>query len=243
MPAGLHLPFVAFFGRTLAEYLEMFAVSIEDLRQGTTLDCPSGPDSFVAEACALGCAVRGIDPMFAHEPAELAARARRNLDESFTHIDAQLERLAFRDYAAFKRDKYSALDAFLRDFAANRARYIAANLPSLPFADGTFDRVLAANFLFTYANTDFGGLYDGREFDLDFHLASVTEIARVARREIRLTPTGSFDPPPRPHAYRDAVRARLEELGWRTELVPSTYQSGLKDFNDVLVATRALLHE
>ena len=63
MPAGLHLPFVAFFGRTLAEYLEMFAISADELRAGTTLDCPSGPDSFVAEACALGCAVSGIDPI------------------------------------------------------------------------------------------------------------------------------------------------------------------------------------
>ncbi|MEY4117740.1 MAG: hypothetical protein RLZZ116_1068 [Planctomycetota bacterium] len=238
MPAGLHLPFVAFFGRTLAEYLEMFAISADELRAGTTLDCPSSPDSFVAEACALGCAVSGIDPMFAFEPAELDQRARKNLDESFVHIDAQRERLTFRDYPAFKRAKYEALDAFLRDYAANRGRYIAASLPVLPFADRSFDRVLAANFLFTYANTEFGGLYDGREFDLGFHLASVTEIARVARSEIRLTPMGSFDPPPRPHAYRDPVRTRLEDLGWRTELVPSAYQSGLAGFNDVLVARR-----
>ena len=239
MPGGLHIPFVAFFGRTLAEYLEMFAISLEDLRQGTTLDCPSGPDSFVAEACALGCAVSGIDPMFAFEPAELDQRARKNLDESFVHIDAQLERLTFRDYPAFKRAKYEALDEFLRDYAANRGRYIAASLPVLPFADRSFDRVLAANFLFTYANTEFGGLYDGREFDLGFHLRSVTEIARVARSEIRLAPMGSFDPPPRPHAYRDAVRARLDQLGWHTELVPTAYQSGLRGFNDVLVARRA----
>ena len=238
MPAGLHLPFVAFFGRTLAEYLEMFAITVDELRGGTTLDCPSGPDSFVAEACALGCAVSGIDPMYAHAPAELSVRARENLDQSFAHIDAQRDRLSFRDYAAFRRAKYDALDAFLRDYAANRARYTAASLPALPFADGAFDRVLAANFLFTYANTEFGGLYDGREFDLGFHLQGVTEIARVARREIRLTPMGSCDPPPRPHAYRDAARARLEQLGWRTELVPSAYQSGLAGFNDVLVARR-----
>ena len=238
MPGGLHIPFVAFFGRTLAEYLEMFALDLGELRAGTTLDCPSGPDSFVAEACALGCAVSGVDPMYAHDPPDLAGRARANLDESFAHIDAQLDRLSFRDYPAFKCAKYDALGAFLRDYAANRARYIAASLPVLPFADRSFDRVLAANFLFTYANTEFGGLYDGREFDLDFHLQSVTEIARVARSEIRLTPMGSFDPPPRPHAYRDAVRARLEELGWRTELVRSSYQSGLAEFNDVLVARR-----
>jgi hypothetical protein len=139
MPAGLHLPFVAFFGRTLAEYLEMFAITVDELRGGTTLDCPSGPDSFVAEACALGCAVSGIDPMYAHAPAELSVRARENLDQSFAHIDAQRDRLSFRDYAAFRRAKYDALDAFLRDYAANRARYTAASLPALPFV-GTRSR-------------------------------------------------------------------------------------------------------
>jgi hypothetical protein len=64
------------------------------------------------------------------------------------------------------------------------------------------------------------------------------DIARVARREIRVVPMGSFDPPPRPHEYRDAVRRLLEDLGWRTSLARSPYQSGLKDFNDVLIARR-----
>ena len=91
----------------------------------------------------------------------------------------------------------------------------------------------------TYANTRHGGLYEGEEFDLDFHLRSVEEIARVARNEIRLAPMGSFVPPPRPHAFRDPVRARLQELGWTTELVRSSDQSGLADFNDLLLARRA----
>lgn len=238
MAGGLHLSYVAFFGRTLSEYLEMFALPLEELRRGSTLDCPSGPDSFVAEACDTGCAVTGCDPMYALEPAALAASARENLAESFRVIDDQRDRLSFRDYEAFKRAKVEALDAFLVDYAAHRDRYVAASLPVLSFPDRAFDRVLAANFLFAYANTEYGGLYDGREFDLDFHLRSVTDICRVARREIRFSPVGSFDPPPRPHAYRDPVRAHLERLGWTTALVPSGYQSGLADFNDVLVARR-----
>lgn len=238
MPAGFHIPFVAFFGRTLAEYLEMFAISLDELREGTTLDCPSGPDSFVAEACAEGCAAEGCDPMYAYEPHELRARARENIDATFRVLDASPGSMEFRDYEAFKRAKYDALDRFLEDYALRRSRYHAASLPRLAFADGAFDRVLAANFLFTYAHTSAGGLYDGREFDLAFHLESLREIARVARREIRIVPMGSFDPPPRPHGYRDAARALLDELGWKTSLVPSAYQSGLKGFNDVLIARR-----
>lgn len=238
MTGGLLMSDVAFFGRTLAEYLEMFAITLDELREGTTLDCPSGPDSFVAEACAAGCQVSGVDPMYTFEPDELMTAARDNLDVCFTQIDAQRDKLTFRDYDAFKRAKYEALEIFLRDYALHRPRYVAASLPTLPFADQSVDRVLAGNFLFSYANAEFGGLYDGWEFDLDFHRESIDEIVRVTRHEIRLVPMGSFDPPPRPHGYRDPVREHLEELGWMTSLVPSSYQSGLAGFNDVLVAQR-----
>lgn len=242
MPAGFHIPFVAFFGRTLAECLDMFALSADELRGTTTLDCPSGPDSFVAEGCDAGLSITGCDPMFAHEPAELARLARANVERCLSEIESQNRAeagtLVFRDYAAFRAAKLDALERFLADYAANRHRYVAARLPDLPFADGSFDRVCAANFLLTYAPRAAGGLYDGEEFDLAFHLRSVESIARIARREIRIAPMGSFDPPPRPHAYRDPIRARLEALGWRTELVPSGLDSGLASFNDLLIARR-----
>ncbi len=240
MPTGLHLPYVAFFGRTLAEYLDMFCISLDQLREGSTLDCPSGPDSFVAEACAAGCDAVGCDPMYAYPPDELRTRGLANLDESFVHIDAQRAALTFRDYPAFKQAKYDAIARFSDDYALHygRRRYVAASLPKLAFADASFHRVLAANFLFTYAHQDFGGLYEGREFDLAFHLQSIDELARVTRSEIRLSPMGSFASPPRPHDYRDATIARLQQLGFRTELVASNFDSGLAAFNDVLVARR-----
>ena len=71
MSGGLRLSQVEFFGRTLAECLDMFALSVEELRTGRTLDCPSGPDSFVAEANDAGCEVVGIDPQLACSPEEL----------------------------------------------------------------------------------------------------------------------------------------------------------------------------
>ena len=122
MTGGLLMSDVAFFGRTLAEYLEMFAITLDELREGTTLDCPSGPDSFVAEACAAGCQVSGVDPMYTFEPDELMTAARDNLDVCFTQIDAQRDKLTFRDYDAFKRAKYEALEIFLRDDALHRSR-------------------------------------------------------------------------------------------------------------------------
>lgn len=243
MPRGFRIPFVAFFGRTLEEYLAMFAIARDDLAHGPVLDCPSGPDSFVAEARAAGFDATGCDPMYALAPDELAERGRANIEAAFAAIDAQRDTLVFSDLERFRASKRDALERFLADYRAHRddGRYRAASLPSLPFADRSFDLVLAANFLFSYANARHGGLYEGEEFDLDFHLRSVTEIARVASREIRLVPMGSFDPPARPHDFRDPVRAHLESLGFATELVPSHHDAGLAGFNDVLVARRTLV--
>lgn len=59
------LQHVAFFGRTFAEYLQMFALDLESLRGARVLDVASGPGSFVAEALARGLDATGCDPMYA----------------------------------------------------------------------------------------------------------------------------------------------------------------------------------
>jgi 2-polyprenyl-3-methyl-5-hydroxy-6-metoxy-1,4-benzoquinol methylase len=53
---------VAFFGRTLAEYLQMLALDHEGLRGPKILDVASGPGSFVAESLAMGLDATGCDP-------------------------------------------------------------------------------------------------------------------------------------------------------------------------------------
>jgi len=237
-PRGFHIPWVAFFGRTLAEYLAMFAIDLDELRRGSTLDCPSGPDSFVAEAREAGCDVLGCDPLYALDPDALEAGARANVNDCLAAIESQEGALVFADYAAFRRSKLEALDRFLDDYRRHRESYVAASLPGLPFGDGSFDRVLGANFLFAYAHASHGGLYEGSEFDLDFHLRSVEGMARVARSEIRLVPMGSFSPPPRPHDFREPVAEHLRGLGFRVHFEPARYDSGLGAFDDVLVARR-----
>ncbi len=58
---------VAFYGRTLLEYLKMFRIEhIDHLkRYNRILDCPSGASSFVAEANnRYGINTVGCDPLF-----------------------------------------------------------------------------------------------------------------------------------------------------------------------------------
>ena len=68
---------------------------------------------------------------------------------------------------------------FLADFeqGLEEGRYIAAELPNLPFADNTFDLALCSHFLFLYSD----------HLDLDFHIQAITEMLRVAS-EVRIFP-------------------------------------------------------
>jgi ubiquinone/menaquinone biosynthesis C-methylase UbiE len=56
-------------------------------------------------------------------------------------------------------------------------RYIAAELPNLPFKDNTFDLALCSHFLFLYSD----------HLDLDFHIKAIDEMLRVAS-EVRIFP-------------------------------------------------------
>jgi len=90
------------------------------------------------------------------------------------------------------------------------ARYVAAALPKLPFADNSFDLALSSHFLFLY----------GEQLSFDFHLAAIRELCRVAA-EVRVFPilTLGREPYPELNALIDALArdgwaARLERVGY-----------------------------
>ena len=71
---------VAFFGRTLAEYLQMLALDQEGLRGLKILDVASGPGSFLAEALAMGLDATGCDPMYNGDPEAIVAQGKADID-------------------------------------------------------------------------------------------------------------------------------------------------------------------
>ena len=79
---------------------------------------------------------------------------------------------------------------FLSDFeqGLEEGRYIAAELPNLPFADNTFDLALCSHFLFLYSD----------HLDLDFHIQAITEMLRVAS-EVRIFPVLDLNAAPSVH--------------------------------------------
>ena len=85
---------VAFFGRTLAEYLQMLALEQEGLRGLKILDVASGPGSFIAEALAMGLDATGCDPMYDGDPE--AIRIYR-VEERQARVDAKSVKRATAD--------------------------------------------------------------------------------------------------------------------------------------------------
>lgn len=219
---------VAFFGRTLAEYLQMFALALDDLRGATILDVASGPGSFVAEALALGYDATGCDPMYDQAADAIAARGRADIDACREQLRRNPEVLVYRDLERFYADKYAALERFAADFRRRRGdgRYVAGALPRLPFPDASFDIVLSANFLMIYAPLDDGGMHEGSDFGLDFHIRAFCELARITRRELRVVGLHTWTQPPTPHPYGPPVTRALEDAGFVVNMVRNDYDDG-----------------
>jgi SAM-dependent methyltransferase len=213
----LELPAVSFFGRTLAEYAQFFALDLAALRRRDVLDVAAGPASFTAEACARGIDAVAVDPLYTSPPDELAARIAADYAQMLAQIRARprLFRLrTFPSVAAAEADRRLAAQRFLADFEAQRfyGRYVGASLPHLPFFDSTFDLVLCAHLLFTYA----------ARFDFDWHLAACRELVRVSVGEVRLHPIVGTDGRPYPGLPR--LRRELKAGGIASELVRVDYE-------------------
>ncbi|MDA1261866.1 MAG: methyltransferase domain-containing protein [Planctomycetota bacterium] len=239
MAKAFSIPFVAFFGRNYEEYLAMFSLDESSLRGRSILDCPSGPDSFVAEGFKHGLNVIGCDPMYAMSLEQLCKSGKEHIDECFLQLQQTPDNFDHRDIDKFRKDKYDALESFAKDYLSGKeTRYIDASIPNLPFADRSFDLVLSSHFLFCYAAVKDGGMLQSDIFDLDFHLKGITELARVTRSELRMTPTHSMQAPPRRHPYLDASVKHLESLGFAVTLEPSDYDDGFAPFVEILVGRR-----
>jgi hypothetical protein len=114
----------------------------------------------------------------------------------------------------------AAAERFLADLARRPGRYLAGALPHLPLATDAVDLALCSHLLFTWSD----------QLDEQWHRAALTELARVARREVRVFPLvvqGSGDPVP----FLDDLRTDLHTAGLRTQLrpVPYRFQHGAQE--------------
>lgn len=215
--SGLELPSVSFFGRTLAEYSQFFALDPANLRGRAVLDVAAGPSSFTAEACKLGVDAVAVDPLYGCPASTLGTHVQIDYARMFEQMRAKPHLLRFKSFPSLEAaelDRRTAARRFLNDYEAHFAhgRYVGARLPKLPFLDGAFDLVLCAHLLFVYA----------RRFDLGWHVEACRELVRVSAGEVRIHPVCGTDG--RRYPELAALRSELAEVGVASEVVAVNYE-------------------
>jgi SAM-dependent methyltransferase len=215
----LTLKTVVPWGRSLEEYVGMFALSLGDL-DSRLLDCGGGPASFNAELAARGKRVVSCDPLYRFAAGQIAARVDETHPVMVAGMEAERERFVWTDAGSPARlgeRRLAIMRRFLADYEAGPAqgRYVAAALPALPFGADEFDLALCSHLLFLYS----------AQLSTDFHLAAIREMLRVAG-QARIFPL--LDMGGRRSAHLQPVVDELAREGYqpRIERVLYEFQRG-----------------
>lgn len=192
------------------------------------LDSSGGISGFTAEAGRRCATALAVDPAYALTRDELARLGHDDLARGTAIADQYADRFTFDWYGDPTRRvtlRKSALAQFLMDVAMSPGRYVAGQLPQLPFRDNAFELAVCSHLLFTWAD----------ELGLEWHRAALLELARVAR-EVRVFPT-VVQGPGEPVPFWDELMSDVADAGVTTERrrVPYEFQVGA---NTMLVVTR-----
>jgi hypothetical protein len=203
------------WGRNLAEYQQMFALSSADLTRHI-LGSGDGPASFNAEMLALGHHVVSIDPIYQFTAAQIRQRVESTYDKIIAQVKVAPQAYVWRTFAnpdALGRSRLESMERFLEDYDRGLAdgRYLAQFLPKLDLHDRQFELCLCSHFLFLYS----------QHLDLAFHQAAIAELLRVAD-EVRIFPLLTLQNTR--SAYLEPVLAELAASGHHTEIVTVDYE-------------------
>ncbi len=193
------------WGRSLEQYRGMFALSDADLDR-RILGCADGPASFNAEMTSLGKRVTSFDPLYQFSVKDIRARIDETIDEIIRQTRQNIDSFCWSDEIptpeALAANRVASMSRFLNDLerGLTAGRYVVAELPHLPAADGSYDLALSSHLLFHYSE----------HLSEQFHLDSVRELARVAA-EVRIFPLLELGGKLSRHL--DAATAMLEEAG------------------------------
>ncbi len=185
------------------------------------LDCAGGPASFNAEMTRLGYQVVSGDPLYQFPADAIAQRIQETHKKVLEGVQANLDKFVWQEIQSpeqMVQIRMVAMQQFLEDLplGIQQGRYVIAELPVLPLNTNQFDLAVCSHFLFTYSDL----------LSLEFHLASLIEMCRVAT-EVRIFPlllnfSGEVSPILQP------VMSELEARGYRVEIrkVPYEFQKG-----------------
>ena len=212
---GFSLQDVVPWGRTLAEYRAMFALTEQELRT-RILGCGDGPASFNAEANQHEYRVVSSDPIYRYSVRELQSRIAETAETISTQLKENPHEFVWTHFSspdALIAARMAAMEDFLADYplGLEEERYVEDSLPGLPFTDRCFDLALCSHFLFLYSE----------QYDLEFHIESIAELCRVSG-EVRVFPLLELGSVPSRHL--EAVVSEFSQRGHTVEIVRVDYE-------------------
>lgn len=212
------------WGRSFHEYERMFALGPGEL-SGRILGCGDGPAAFNHEATRRGARVVSVDPLYVFPGDDIARRIAAVAPEMVAKARATAASFVWDEFGspeALAGHRLAVMREFLADYERGRraGRYVAAALPRLPFASGTFDLALSSHLLFTYS----------RLIGEAGHLAAVAELIRVAYR-VRIFPLlDMFDGGRSPHLAAVLDWAPTQDCVATIRRVDYEFQRGGNEF-------------
>jgi SAM-dependent methyltransferase len=177
----IHYDNIVPWGRSYNEYMIMFNLKPDYLSK-RVLGCGDGPAAFNAVATAFGGNVISIDPLFSLTKKEIEKRIEESFDEVINQTMDNMDKFIWDQFGSVEglgKIRMKSMQQFLSDFelGLEEGRYIAAELPNLPFKSNTFDLAVCSHFLFLYSD----------HLDFEFHKKAIAEMLRVAS-QVRIFP-------------------------------------------------------
>lgn len=211
----IELDHIAPWGRLRREYELMFDLSDDDITGGI-LDCGAGPSSFTVELAGDGKRVVAVDPIYRFPGEQIKRRFEAVKEAMLAGVLAEPDEWLWdfhQNPKGLMSNREAALNQFLADYdeGLQHTRYVAGELPSLPFSDGSFGLAVCSHLLFLYSNM----------LDADFHLNAIRELCRVAG-EVRIFPLLALKGGKSPHL--EPVISGLKQDGFNVEIVRVKYE-------------------
>ncbi len=169
------------WGHHVAEYKAMFDLSDEEIRS-RILEYGCGPSAMNAVLHQESPLIVSCDPLFRLTKPDLVLKATSLFDKRVKQVLADQGQFDVSQYGgieAFIASRRAGMSLFFADYEEGLAqeRYISRPKDHLPFMDSKFDYALCSHYLFANPETQ----------PVDFHLALIAELARVAG-EVRIFP-------------------------------------------------------
>jgi len=137
---------IVFLGRSYDEYMKMFDLSLDYLKNKRILDCASGASSFTAELSTKGYDVIATDVLYDIDPDVLEEKCENDLSkvmQTLFGVEDMYVWNYFKTPVELRKHRMATYQAFINHYRNDRSnKYIKSKLPKLPFEDNEFSLVI-----------------------------------------------------------------------------------------------------